>query len=95
MKIKLTEQQAKEFARLGGTGDFNEVDQVSYPETLYKDFMACTTICKQASTGKFFAIDWSKYVSHYGPGSSEVDSTEIYEVEEVEKVKVTKEWKAV
>ena len=93
MKIKLTVEETEAFA-FGDTNDFTKVDQVCDYEGMYKDFVNCTTICKQDATGKFYALDWNKYTSHYGRGEHEFSSNEIYEVEEVEVVKVTKEWKA-
>lgn len=94
MKIKLTEEQAWEFAE-EGIEDFKHIESIDDYDSLYKDSLNCTTVCQQVSTGKYFALDWSKYVSHYGQGESELQGTEIYEVEQVEIVKVTKEWKAV
>ena len=82
-----------EFA-MEGNKDFKHVEDIDDCDSLYKDFISCTTVCQQVSTGKYFALDWSKYVSHYGQGDHEFPSNEIYEVEEIEVVKVTKEWKA-
>lgn len=94
MKIKLTEEQAWGFAT-EGTDDFKHIEDIDDYDSLYKDSLNCMTICQQESTGKYFALDWSKYVSHYGLGESELQGTEIYEAEQVEVVKVIKEWKAV
>lgn len=95
MKIKLTEEQAWAFAMQDGPEGFTFVAEDCDYENAYKDFAYCTTIQKDESTGKLWALDWKKYTSHYGQGTHEVEETEIYEVEEVEIVKVTKEWKAV
>jgi hypothetical protein len=95
MKIKLSQEDTEAFAFNDGPEGFIKVNEVCDYEDMYKDFVPCTTIQKQESTGKLFALDWQKYTSHYGQGEDEFPSNEIYEVEEVEKVKVTKEWKAV
>lgn len=79
----------------GDIEDFEEVETVKDYDTLYKDYCSATTICKQISTGKFYALDWNSYESHYGSGESTFDSDEIYEVQQVEKVTVEKIWKAV
>lgn len=95
MKIKLSQEDAEAFADCDGPEGFTKVTEVCKYEDMYKDLAPCKTIQKQESTGKLFALDWLKYTSHYGRGEHEFPFNEIYEVEEVEKFVVTKEWKAV
>lgn len=77
----------------GDIEDFEEVETVVDYEEAYKDLAPATTICKQISTGKFFALDWQQYTSHYGSGESQYDENEAYEVHQVDVVTTTKEWK--
>ena len=79
----------------GDMEDYEEVEIVVDYESLYKDMASATTICKHVPTGKFYALDWYSYQSHYGSGESDYPNDEIYEVEQKEKVVVTKEWVAV
>lgn len=50
----------------GDIEDFEDVETEVDMDAMYKDYAPATTICKQLSTGKFFALDWDKYTSHYG-----------------------------
>ena len=79
----------------GDMEDYEEVETVVDYESLYKDMAPATTICKHIPTGKFYALDWDSYQSHFGSGESDYPNDEIYEVEQKEKVVVTKEWVAV
>ena len=94
MKIKLTEEQVRDFA-WGDLAGFTLVDSIEDVESVYKEAMQVETICKQESTGKYFSLNWSKSISHFHEGEHEYPDTEVTEVEEVEFVKVIKEWKAV
>lgn len=75
--------------------DFEPVETVKDYDALYKDSCPATTIAKHTESGKFYALDWTSYESHYGNGESEYDSLVLYEVEQKEKVVVTKVWEAV
>lgn len=77
----------------GDLEDFEEVETVVDFDSMYKDYAPATTICKQLSTGKFFALDWEQYQSHYGCGEDEYPNNTLYEVYQVEVVTTTKEWK--
>ena len=90
--IKIENPRA--FAR-GDMEDYEEVETAVDYESLYKDMASATTICKHIPTGKFYALDWDSYQSHDGDGESAYPEDEIYEVEQKEKVVVTKEWVAV
>lgn len=92
MKIYIEDPRAFIY---GDMEDFEEVETVVYHDEAYKDLAPATTICKNISTGKYFALDWQQYTSHYGLGESQFDENEAYEVYEVEVVTTTKEWKAV
>lgn len=94
MKIKLTEEQAHDFAWGDLTG-FTQVDCIEDAESIYKESMQVETICKQESTGKFFSLYWTKSISHFHEGENEYPEAEITEVKQVEIVKVIKEWEAV
>lgn len=94
MKIKLTEDQARDF-EWGDLIGFIYVDHIEDAESIYKERMQVETICKQESTGKHFSLNWSKSISHFHGGEHEYPHTEIIEVKQIEVTKVTKEWKAV
>lgn len=79
----------------GDMEGFTEVETVKDLDELYQDSCPATTVCKQESTGKYYALDWTSYESHYGSGESEYDDTVLYEVELQEKTVVVKEWVAV
>ena len=91
-RIKIEDPQV--FA-WGDMEDYEEVETVVDYESLYKDMASATSICKHTPTGKFFALDWDSYQSHYGSGESDYPNDEIYEVQQVDKVVTTKEWVAV
>lgn len=88
------EETARDFA-WGDHPDFEEVETVKDYDSLYKDSCPATTIAKHTETGKFYALDWYSYESHYGSGESEYNDLELYEVEQVTKTIVVKEWKKV
>lgn len=88
------EEEAKHFS-WGVHPDFEEVETIKDYEALYKDYCTATTIAKHTKTGKFYALYWESYESHYGHGESEYPNTKVYEVQQVEKVVTTKEWIAV
>ncbi len=93
-KIKLTQDEVQSFA-FGDLDGFEEVETVVDYEAMYKDYAPATTICKQCGTGKYYALDWDSYTSHYGIGEHIFHEDEIYEVQEVEETKIIKTWKAV
>lgn len=94
MKIKLTEEQARDFA-WGDLEGFTLHETVEDAETIYKEMIGTETICKQDSTGKFFSMYWNNSISHFSEGEHQYDYLELSEVESVEVVKVTKEWRVV
>ena len=88
------EEEAKYFA-WGDHQDFDIVETVKDYDALYKDYCPATTIAKHIETGKFYALDWDSYESHYGMGESMFNELSVYEVEQQEEVRVTKTWVAV
>jgi len=93
--IQLKDEREAKYFSWGDHSDFDIVETVKDYDSLYKDFCSATTIAKHTETGKFYALDWDSYESHYGRGESEYPNTEVYEVQQVEKVVTTKEWKPV
>lgn len=90
--IALKDREAARYFTCGDHPDFEEIETVKDYEALYKDSCPATTIAKHTESGRFYALDWTSYESHYGRGESEYDNLVLYEVEQKEKVVVTKEW---
>jgi hypothetical protein len=74
---------------------FEHVEEVVDLESMYKDYCPATTISKKIGTEEYWAIDWDSYMSHYGSGEHMFHDNNLYRVEQVEKVTVTKEWKRI
>lgn len=85
------EDEAREFVG-GYLEGFTKVETTLDLECMYKDLTPATTVFKQESTGKYFALDWNKYTSHYGDGESEFHNKILYEVKRVDVVKTVTEW---
>lgn len=90
--IRLKDREEARMFSWGDHPDFDEVETVKNYDYLYKDSCPATTIGKHTETGKFYALDWTSYESHYGNGESEYDDLELYEVEIQETVITQKEW---
>ena len=92
--MKLTEEQAREFAYEGIEG-YTHIETIEDLEDLYKDSCPATTVCQKDDDGTYWALDWSSYKSHYGCGEDEFYSNELYQVERKEKTVITKYWEKV
>ena len=87
----LTKKQILEYL-YGDLDGYDVVETVKDYENLYKDSCPATTVAFHAESGKYFALDWQSYESHYGHGEDEYPDDTLYEVKLEEKTVVTKEW---
>ena len=87
----LTEKQILEYLYDDLDG-YEVVETIKDYESLYKDSCPAMTVSFHEESGKYFALDWMSYESHYGSGENEYPNNTLYEVKFEEKTVVTKEW---
>jgi hypothetical protein len=86
MIINITEDEAQQIV-WNDSDDYYVVDEECNLNHTYKDYCPSTTIVKSKKDGKYFALNWEKYVSYYGSGDHQYNDLCLYEVEEKEETK--------